>query len=336
MKEISWGILGTAEIAEEQVIPAIQKSVNGKVAAIASRNPARKATKLAEQFDIPTIYSSYEELLADETIDAVYVPLPNELHAEWTKKAAAYGKNVLCEKPAGLTALQVEEMVAACKSANITFMESMMYQFHPQHKRVKEIIAEGAIGEVKQMRASFSFPLEKPGNFRLKSQVDGGGSIFDIGCYTIHAIRSFLGEPTDVLFVEETLTADGNTDIAAIGIFEHKNGKKSYFDCGMNMSTRNEYEIVGTKGTIRVPKAFIPQADGEGIIELIPNEGPVKQEQIISDYYVEGVEFFTRQIIDGKDLTHLAEDTLNNLKAMDSVRNWKKQTETIRRCTEKL
>ena len=330
MKEISWGILGTAEIAEEQVIPAIQKSANGKVAAIASRNPARKATKLAEQFDIPTIYSSYEELLADETIDAVYVPLPNELHAEWTKKAAAYGKNVLCEKPAGLTASQVKEMVATCKSENIIFMESMMYQFHPQHKRVKEIIVEGAIGEVKQMRASFTFPLKKTGDFRLKTQANGGGSIFDIGCYTIHAIRSILGEPTEVLFVDETLTEDGKTDIAAIGVFVHENGEKSYFDCGMNMSTRNEYEIVGTKGTIRVPKAFIPQADGEGIIELIPNDGPIKREQVIADYYVEGVEFFARHIIGGKDLTLLAEDTLNNVKAMDAVHSWKKETQTIR------
>lgn len=325
MNKVRWGVLGTAEIAEEQVIPAIQKSNNGKVVAIASRKPGVKAKKIAKLFMISKVYSSYEDLLKDPDIDAVYIPLPNALHAEWTKEAARYKKHILCEKPAGLTAKQVSEMIEISKQQKVTFMESMMYQFHPQHKKVKEMIEKGHIGEVKQMRAAFTFMLENiEGNFRLKPQGSGGGSVYDIGCYTIHAIRSILGEPTKVLYVDETLTDDNLTDIATIGVFEHNNGIKSFFDCGMNMSTRNEYEVIGTKGTIRVPKAFIPQKDGEGVIQYISSDGSITTEKINANYYIKGVEYFSEHVIAEKELPSLAEDTINNLEAINSVLGWKK------------
>lgn len=325
MRKVRWGVLGAAEIAEEQVIPAIQQSRNGKVIAIASRKPDGKAKKLAENFRILKVHLSYEDLLTDPDIDAVYIPLPNDLHAEWTKKALRYGKHVLCEKPAGLSAEQVKEMVAISREQEITFMEAMMYQFHPQHKRVKEMIEKGKIGEVKQMRASFTFMLEdQKGNFRMKPQDNGGGSIYDIGCYTIHAIRSILGEPKNILFVDETLTEDGLTDIAAIGIFEHENGIKSYFDCGMNMSTRNEYEVIGTKGTIRVPNAFIPQKDGKGIIQFISVDGSIATENISENYYVKGIEYFSDHVIAGNDLSSLEDDTINNMKVIDRALDWRK------------
>lgn len=325
MEKVRWGILGTAEIAELQLIPAILQSKNGEVAAISSRSGGGRAQVLAEKFAIPEVYSSYEDLLISEDIDAVYVPLPNELHAEWTKKAASYNKHVLCEKPAGLTAEQVKDMVQTCKKHDVIFMEAMMYQFHPQHKLVKELLDSGRIGEVKMMRASFTFTLQKwKGNFRLAPQTSGGGSIYDIGCYTIHAIRKVLGEPIKVLYVNETLTENSETDIAAIGVFEHEKGIKSYFDCGMNMSRRNEYEIIGTNGTIRVPNAFIPTKDGEGIVQVISNDGSISAEKVIANYYVEGVEYFSQHVLEKKELVAHAEETINNIQAVESVLNWRK------------
>lgn len=330
MRQVRWGVLGTAEIAKEQVLPAIQKAKNADIVAIASRSPNEEVNKLANQFDISQVYHSYEDLLKNPAIDAVYVPLPNHLHAKWTKKAACYGKHVLCEKPAGLTAEQVKDMATVCEQNDVIFMESMMYQFHPQHQRVKKMIEDGVIGEVKQMRASFTFMLEKlDEDFRLKSQENGGGSIFDIGCYTIHSIRSVLGEPRRVLYVNETLLNEGQTDIAALGIFEHENGVKSYFDCGMNMSTRNEYEVIGTKGTIRVPKAFIPQKDGEGIVEVITKDGSITREKKYADYYVYGVEYFSHYVLENEKLNTLLTDTIHNMKAIDSVLNWKEQSKVL-------
>src|SRR5699024_11873054 len=135
---------------------------------------------------------------------AVYVPLPNHLHSEWVKAAASYGKHILCEKPAALTTSEFKEMVEACDTNKVAFMEAMMYQFHSQHQRVEEMLESGLIGEIKQMRASFTFLLgSTEGNFRLHPQSKGGGSIYDIGCYCIHAIRKIMGEPVKVLHIEE-------------------------------------------------------------------------------------------------------------------------------------
>jgi predicted dehydrogenase len=330
MKKVRWGILGTAEIAEEQMIPAMQKSINSELAAIASRSPSGNAEMFAEKFNIPQVYHSYGDLLKDPAIDAVYVPLPNHLHAKWTKIAANYGKHVLCEKPAALTVDEVKEMADVCEENDVIFMEAMMYQFHPQHQRVKEMIQEGLIGEIKQMRTSFTFKLERLGeNFRLKPQKAGGGSIYDIGCYCIHAIRSILGEPAQVLYANETFTADGRADNAAIGIFGHENGIKSYFDCGMNMATRNEYEIIGTKGTVRVPKAFIPQKDGEGMIQIIAGDGSITEETVVADYYAEGMTYFSQSILDKTKLHRRTEDTINNMQAIGQIITYKDQSRTI-------
>src|SRR5690625_2330163 len=185
MKKIKWGIISTARIGITQLIPAIKRSTNAEVVAIATQSDINKATLIAEQFQIEKVYNSYEKLLNDPNIDAVYIPLPNHLHKEWAIKAAQKGKHILCEKPAALTTEEVYEIKKACEENNVLFMEAFMYYFHPQHNRVKEIIDTGEIGEVTFMQAGFSFYLaeeRRAHNIRMSGE-KGGGSIYDIGCY---------------------------------------------------------------------------------------------------------------------------------------------------------
>lgn len=313
--KINWGILGTAEIAEVQVIPAIQQASNASLAAIASGSGKEQA--FAAKYNIPKAYGTYEELLDDPDIDMVYIPLPNGLHSKWVKEAAARGKHVLCEKPAALTAQETIEMIAVCEEKGVLFMEALMYQFHPQHQRVKELVQSGAIGEVALMRSSFTFMLKKiEGNFRLNPQ-NGGGSIYDIGCYCIHAIREIMGEPAKVYCVGE-LSAVHQVDLSAVAILDFAGGARAYLDCGMNMSTRHEYEIVGTKGTIRVPKAFIPQADGEGLIQLIDLNGNIREEKLYGSYYKLGVEHLSSCLLEHTEPRYSKEGSIRNMKVIDA------------------
>lgn len=315
--KIKWGILGTAEIAREQMIPAIQKSPNAELVGIASLSGRSKY--LSEKYDIPNAYQSYEELLGDPNIDAVYIPLPNHLHSKWVRITATHGKYILCEKPAAITTEDTKKMLEFCVHHDVLFMEAMMYQFHPQHLKVKEIIKRGDIGDVKFMRAAFTFKLERiKGNFRLLPWSEGGGSLYDIGCYCIHAIRAILGEPQNVLYCSVDTVSSGQSDISAMAILEYENQIKAYFDCGMNMSVRNEYEIVGTKGTIRAPKAFIPQPDGEGIIQVSYNDGRYLEERIYDNYYVRGVEHFSACVKDRQKPLYSKEDILNNIRVLNN------------------
>lgn len=158
MRTVKWGILGTARIAREQLIPALQREGHSEVVAIASKSG--KARDVADRFGIPAAYDDYEALLGDPAVEAVYIPLPNGLHKEWAIKAARHGKHVLCEKPSALTSAETREILEACREHDVIFMEGFMYRHHPQHQRVKEIMQSGEIGEVVLFRASLHFLLE--------------------------------------------------------------------------------------------------------------------------------------------------------------------------------
>ncbi|MCS0542599.1 Gfo/Idh/MocA family oxidoreductase, partial [Aeromonas veronii] len=187
MTKVRFGVLSTAKIARNTLIPAMERAHYAEVVAVASESG--KAKDFAAELGIPKHYESYTDLLNDPEIDAVYIPLPNQLHKQWAIEAAKHGKHVLCEKPAALTSQDVEEMAAAFKENNVIFMEAFMYQFHPQHNRVKEIIAAGEIGDVKLIRSTFSF-LHDLNSGSIKMQKDlGGGVLYDVGCYCIHASR---------------------------------------------------------------------------------------------------------------------------------------------------
>lgn len=316
MSKVNWGILSTAEIARVQTIPALLNSKNATVLAIASLSGREK--EIAENFQIPRTYSSYEALLADPDIDAVYIPLPNHLHAKWVKEAAKAGKHVLCEKPASLTVDETKEMIECCQENNVTFMEGFMYQFHPQHKRVRDIIASGEIGEIKLVHASFSFPLKKlQSNFRMERS-QGGGSIYDIGGYCIHAIRTVTNSEPKTIHAVSKQHEDYDVDISAVVTMELENGIQAYFDCAMDMPNRHTYEVVGTKGTILVSKAFITQKDGEGIITVTNKDGVNRTEMINGHSYTLGVEHYSDCVLNNEKPIYSPEQTMNNMRAIEA------------------
>lgn len=317
MNIVQWGILSTANIAETQLIPAIERSKNAKVVAIASRNKA--VFTIAEKFHIETVYESYEELLSDPHIDVVYIPLPNHLHKEWIMKAALAGKHILCEKPITLTADEAKDVVRVCHENKGFLMEAFMYQFHPQHDRVREIIASGEIGEVKLMRASFSFYMEeseRKRNIRMNPE-KGGGSIYDVGSYCIHSIRNILQtEPKDVRVFAD-IDPVYQIDTSASAVLKMENGTAAMFDCSFDMTFRNEYEIIGTKGTIQVPRAYRPDIQGgEGVI-IIEKRGEKRIETIVADQYALEVEHLSAAVLEGTQ-NYSLEDMIQNMKVIDA------------------
>ncbi|MBM4438443.1 MAG: Gfo/Idh/MocA family oxidoreductase, partial [Actinobacteria bacterium] len=196
---IRWGVLSTAKIARNRLIPAIQASRNGALAAVASRELDR-ARACAQEFAIPRAHGSYQELLDDPDVDAVYVPLPTSLHHEWTLRAAAAGKHVLCDKPLAADVRQAQEMVDACRRAGVQLADGFMFRHDPRHARVLELIATGAVGELRRVRAAFAFPIVRDAaNVRLAAGLDGG-ALGDVGCYGVSAsCLYFNGLPDGVL-----------------------------------------------------------------------------------------------------------------------------------------
>ena len=254
---LRWGILGTARI-NRMLIPPLQTSPNNRLVAVASRELAR-GEEYAREWRIGRVHGSYEALLADPEIDAVYIPLPNHLHAEWTIKAARAGKHVLCEKPLALTLEDVDAMAAASREAGVVLAEGFMYRHHPQTLRVKQLLDEGAIGALRYLRGAFTFELTRPNDVRLRPEW-GGGCLWDIGCYPVSFARFLVGaEPLEVF---------GSQVLGATGIDETFAGQAVFpgdvlfqFDAGFRSPMRAEMELAGTKGSIRVHHPWRPEQD---------------------------------------------------------------------------
>lgn len=316
MGKIKWGVLSTANIARTELIPAMFRAANAEVVAIASRGTTVHA--VASELNIRKAYESYDELINDPEIDAVYIPLPNHLHKEWVFKAAEQGKHILCEKPVSLNAEEAAEMVAFCNEKNVKFMEAFMYQFHPQHNYVREIISSGEIGKVKLIKSSHSFYFEnRNGDIRMNKEM-GGGSVYDVGCYSIHAIRHVLQMEPIEAHVYAEIDKETKVDTSAFGYLELPNGIKAIFDCSFDMFGRNEYEVVGTKGSIKVPYAFRPDFNG-GVGHIIGScNGITRVEKIDGDIYRLEVEHFSQSIIDDTEPLYSGESAIKNMRVIDA------------------
>ncbi len=315
MGKIKWGVLSTADIGQTQVIPAIKRSTYGEVTAIASQS--EKAKDVAGKLGIPKSYESYEQLLADPEIDAVYIPLPNHLHAKWTIEAAKAGKHVLVEKPAALTEAETIEMVTACEKYGVKFMEAFMYQFHIQHKRVKDIIQTGEIGELKYMYASHSFLLQEEENIRLSPE-KGGGALYDVGCYNIHAIRHILdSEPVEVMGFSDMDNQYG-VDLTTTAHLVMDNGMRAMFDCSFEMTNRNEYHVVGTLGEIICRYAYRPDLAGNQGALLVKSGGETRKELIQCDQYMMQVDHFSECIRNNQNPSYTPRDTLQNMRVIEA------------------
>ncbi|SDM22022.1 Gfo/Idh/MocA family protein [Sediminibacillus halophilus] len=317
MKKVNWGILSTASIGKKQLIPAIERSFNAEAAAIASRGD--KARQAAAELGIKKAYTSYEQLLEDPDIDAVYIPLPNSLHKQWVVEAAKHGKHVLCEKPASLNEAELQEMLAACHEHGVKFMEAFMYQFHPQHEKVRDLIRQGEIGEVSMLRASFSFLLQDdPENIRLSNEL-GGGSIYDVGCYCLHSIREILQEEPIQVYAHAKHNA-AHVDTTVAGTLSFASGVEAVFDCSFDQLPVNRYEVVGSTGKIEVQNAYRPDKnpDGAGLLRITNSDGETVEMRIEGDQYKLQVEHFSEAVLQDKPLLYTEEKMLNNIRTIDA------------------
>ncbi|WP_046173423.1 Gfo/Idh/MocA family protein [Domibacillus indicus] len=318
MTNIRWGILGCAAIAKQAVIPGIQKSATGIVKAIASRT-IEKAEEAAAELGIETAYGSYEELLADPNIDAVYIPLPNHLHREWTIRAAEAGKHVLCEKPAALNAGEAEEMKEACEKAKVLFAEAFMYRYHPRYQTIREIIQSGEIGEVRSLHGTFMFNnAEDKQNVRFKKDW-GGGSLYDIGVYPLSAARLLLEEEPSAVSVHAQFSPEhDHVDMMASGVVEFPGGTALTFQCGMWAHFQNELSIAGTKGRIDIPSAFITHQNREDFFFVSTESGRREVEVPIVNQYTLQADVMGRCIEKGEPLPFNASDAVLNMRVLDA------------------
>lgn len=262
-QRIRIGILGVANIFD-RLLPGFAAAQLGHVHAIASRTLERAKHK-ASEVGIPKAYGSYDGLLADPDVQAVYVPLPNTHHAEWTRRAADAGKHVWVEKPLTPTAPEAQELVEYCRAKGVVLMDGFMWPHHPRTKKIRELIDSGGIGQVQRVASAFTFPLPMdPENIRLKPDL-AGGSLLDVGCYPVFGIRWAFGE--EPVRVYATSRYDYEVDLETSGILWLADGRVGTFDCGFTLPMRQWLEITGTEGVIRVPEMWLPSEEAAFTVE---------------------------------------------------------------------
>ncbi len=251
--KLRWGILGAARV-NERLLPAIVEGSNSELVAIASRRPGAAAATLAQyapQLQGVRTYDDIDLLLADADVQAVYLPMANHEHAEWTLRAIESGRHVLCEKPMALAVADIDAIEAAARRQGVTVMEGFMYRFHPQHARVLELVRTGRIGEVRTVRATYSFMMRPARMYRLSEPVErGGGAMWDIGCYAIHSARMFF-DSAPLAATAMARYADSGADVTTSGILDFGGGRHAHFDFSFERARRSEYEVIGSKGGIK-------------------------------------------------------------------------------------
>jgi predicted dehydrogenase len=321
LRKVKWGVIGVAKIATEKVIPAMQQGELSEIAAIASRDLG-KAQAAAKQLGIPRAYGSYEDLLADAEIEAVYNPLPNEEHVPWTLRALAAGKHVLCEKPIALDAEQARPLIDARNRSGKLVAEAFMVRFHPQWRRARELARDGTIGNVRAIQTFFSYRLLDPDNVR--NRPPGGGGLYDIGCYAILTARFIFGaEPTRVV---ATIDCDPKfkTDRLASALLEFPGGRHLTFSVGTQLSAHQRVTIMGAEGRIEVMIPFNAPPDQPTEIaidtgaDLIGGGRRVETFPVCDQYTLQG-DAFSRAIVDGAALEFPIEDAIANMAVIDAL-----------------
>ncbi len=316
---IRWGILSTANIGRKKVIPAIQNSRNGEVAAVASRSLDR-ARAFADELSIPTAYGAYEELIADPDIDAIYNPLPNSEHATWSIRCAEAGKPTLCEKPLASDAREAQKMVDAFATQGVLFAEAFMYRFHPQTQKVRAMVDEGAIGEVQTLSAAFTFPVRDEGDIRLSKPL-AGGAVMDVGCYCINVMRLMTGEEPAEAHAAARFGEESQVDELLAGVLRFPSGAVGHFDCSLRAFRTHTYEIRGTTGRIQVEAGFIMPADQAATIRYWQGDADAYEEIAVppADHYQLMVEDFADALLENRPPRFPPEDAVRNMEVIDRL-----------------
>ena len=317
MNKVRWGVLSTANIGTSKVISAMQQGKFIQFDAIASRN-LEKGKTAAVQLGIPKAYGSYEELLADPNIDAIYNPLPNHLHVPWSIKALEAGKHVLCEKPIAMTSAEAQKLAnAAGQYSHLKVMEAFMYRFHPQWQQTRQMVNEGKIGELRTIQTFFSYYLDDANNIRNIAEV-GGGGMMDIGCYTVSLSRYIFGaEPERVCGIVE-YDPRFNTDRFSSGILDFGRGN-STFTCSTQLVPYQRVNIFGTTGRIEIEIPFNAPPDkpckiwyqnGDEIEEILFD--------ICNQYTLQGDQF-SLAILNNTNVPTPIEDAVANMKVIEAI-----------------
>ena len=321
MRKVKWGVLGVANIATEKVIPAMQMSELCDIAAIASRDLA-KARAAAEGLGIERAYGSYEDLLADPAIEAVYNPLPNELHVPWTLRALAAGKHVLCEKPIALDANEARQLIDARERSGRLVAEAFMVRCHPQWRRARELVQTGAIGAASAIQTFFSYRLLDPDNVR--NRPPGGGGLYDIGCYAVLTARYIFGAEPSRVVASLDRDAQFGTDRLVSAIVEFPNGRHLTFSVATQLSAHQRVTIVGDGGRIEIAIPFNAPPDRPTRITIddgadLFGGGARDEEFPVCDQYALQGDAFSRAVLGQAPLEFPIEDAIANMRVIDAL-----------------
>jgi predicted dehydrogenase len=319
MDTVRWGILGTAKIGVEKVIPAIQQASNAMVKSIASRTSS-KAKKTARQLGIPDFHGSYTALLADPSVDAVYNPLPNHLHVPQTIEALKAGKHVLCEKPIALDSSEAKILHTAIRDfPDLKVMEAFMYRFHPQWRRAKSMIDEGKIGMLQTVESFFSYYNDDPNNIRNNPEM-GGGALMDIGCYCISLSRYLYGHEPENVSGTWKIDTNFGIDYLSSGLLDFGSGTAT-FTCATQAAPYQKVNIIGTKGRIVIDMPFNAPVEKETTMWYYPTGKKHKKLSFDpTNQYILQIEEFSYAILENTAVPIPFQDALNNMKAIDTFR----------------
>lgn len=317
MKKVRWGILSTANIGVTKVIPGLQAGQYVEVTAIGSRN-LEQAKAAAEKLNIPKYYDSYEAMLADPDIDAVYNPLPNHLHVPWTIKALEANKHVLCEKPLGMSSEEVQLLQkAVAKKPHLKVMEAFMYRFHPQWAKAKELVAAGAIGTLKTVHSFFSYYNDDPNNIRNNKEM-GGGGMMDIGCYCVSLSRFMFDKEPERAFGIADIDPNFNTDRMASGILDFGNGTAT-FTCSMQLVPYQRANIFGTTGQIEIEIPFNAPPDKATRLWIHKKSGTEEIVFEAVDQYTLQGDYFSKAVLEDRPVPTSLDDAYRNMKTIEAV-----------------
>ncbi len=295
---VRWGLLSTANI-NQRIIPAIRQAPRGELVGVASRTAVRLAEYAAE-WDIPRTFDSYEAMLADDDIDAVYIGLPNHLHAEWSIKAMRAGKHVLCEKPFALTVADVDDMTAVSQETGRVLAEAFMYRHHPQTKIALEWVQSGQLGDIVRVEAAFSFTMRNQDNIRLDPQ-KGGGSLWDVGVYPVSLAQAVMGGPPEVVWGQGWIGPSG-VDESFAGQMGYSHGRVAQFSSALRTPWHTYAEIIGTAGRLTLTRPFVSLDQPARALTFHPAEGEPQEIDVPDEYlYLGEVQDMHAAILDGQE-----------------------------------
>jgi len=326
MKNTSWGLLSTANI-NRRIIPAIRASARGRLVAVSSRDKA-KAHAYATRWEIAHAFQSYEEMLASDLVDVVYISLPNHLHTEWTIKALEHGKHVLCEKPLALTVGDVDRMIKVSQETQCVLSEAFMYRHHPQTKIVGEWVRSGRLGEISLVRSAFNFAVRNQKDIRLKAAY-GGGSLWDLGVYGVSFAQFVIGSAPSSVSAYQWV-GDHGVDEVFVGGLHYPNGALAQIASSLRTPFYSFAEILGTEGRLELSRPFVRMDENRRMAFYAKKGGPIEVDVPQKELYVGEIEDMNTAILDGAPNYLALQESRNHIRTVEALYRSAKDQRLVR------